>query len=90
MLFEAVVLGKPFVATTCIPGQERGNLEFIERYGLGRVALKMGQQRELVRRLVLDDTLAEALEVKLKEYRQWNSDANATILPVMRGLVPGK
>jgi len=54
------------------------------------VALKLGQQRELIRRLVMDDTLADALEVKIKEYRQWNSDANATILPVIRGLVPGK
>jgi UDP-N-acetylglucosamine:LPS N-acetylglucosamine transferase len=90
VLFEAVVLGKPFIATTCMPGQEKGNLEFIARYGLGRVALKMGQQRELIRRLVLDAALADALEVKIKEYRQWNSDANATILPVIRGLVPGK
>jgi len=54
------------------------------------VVLKLGQQRELIRRLVMDDTLADALEVKIKEYRQWNSDANATILPVIRGLVPGK
>jgi len=53
------------------------------------VALKLGQQRELTRRLVMDDTPADALEVKIKEYRQRNSDANATILPVIRGLVPG-
>jgi UDP-N-acetylglucosamine:LPS N-acetylglucosamine transferase len=90
VLFEAVVLGKPFIATTFIPGQEKGNLEFIARYGIGQVALKMGQQRELIRRLVMDDALADALAVKIKEYRQWNSDANATILPVIRGLVPGK
>jgi len=88
VLFEAGVLGKPFIAATYIPGQEKGNLEFIERHGLGWVALKMEQQRELVRRLATDDTLANGVLVKVNEYRQWNSDANASILPIIRSLVP--
>ena len=88
VLFEAGVLGKPFIATTYIPGQEKGNLEFIERHGLGWVALKMEQQRELIRRLATDDTLANGVLVKVNEYRRWNSDANASILPIIRSLAP--
>ncbi len=48
----------------------------------------MEQQRELVRRLAADDTLANGVLVKVNEYRQWNSDANASILPIIRSLVP--
>src|SRR5262249_382135 len=33
-LFEAVMLGKPFIATTYIPGQEQANLAFIQSHGL--------------------------------------------------------
>ncbi len=87
VLFEAVVLGKPFIATTYIPGQEKGNLEFIERYSLGWVALKLEQQHELIRTLAMDNAHANAVTVKLKEYRQWNGEANASILPVIRSLV---
>lgn len=37
LLFEAIFLGKPFLATGCLPGQEEGNLEFIKRENLGWV-----------------------------------------------------
>ena len=48
MLFEAVTLGKPFIATAYIPGQEEANLEFIRRHKLGWVALKPDQQLALL------------------------------------------
>src|SRR5262249_8409938 len=38
MLFESVTLGKPFIATAYIPGQEEPNLEFIRHHKLGWVA----------------------------------------------------
>lgn len=86
-LFEAVVLGKAFIATSNYPGQEKGNLEFIERYGLGWVALKMERQSELIRLLAMDGTQADAVKAKMKEYCQWNNAANASILPLIRSLV---
>ena len=48
ILFESVMLGKPFFATTFIPGQEQENLAFIQRHGLGWVALHPEEQRSLL------------------------------------------
>ncbi len=87
MLFEAVVLGKPFIATTYIPGQEKGNLEFIERYDLGWVALKLEQQHALIKTLAMDSAQANTVAVKIKEYHRWNSEVNASLLPVIHSLV---
>jgi UDP-N-acetylglucosamine:LPS N-acetylglucosamine transferase len=39
VLFEGAALGKPFIASTYIPGQEEANLAFIQRHKLGWVAL---------------------------------------------------
>lgn len=88
VLFEAVTLGKPFIATTYFPGQEAGNLEFIEHYGLGWVALKFEQQCELVRSLTTADPRTSAVAAKIEEYRRWNRAANESILPVIRSLLP--
>ena len=85
--FEAVILGKPFIATTNYPGQEEGNLEFIEQYGLGWVALKLVQQSELITLIARNSTQANTVRGKIKEYRQWNDTANTFILPLIRSLV---
>jgi UDP-N-acetylglucosamine:LPS N-acetylglucosamine transferase len=88
-LFESVVLGKPFIATTYFPGQEKGNLEFIERYGLGWVTLKLEQQSELIGTLATDSAQSRAVTLKIQEYLQWNEAANASILSLIHSLVPG-
>lgn len=44
VLFESVVLDKPFLGTTHMPGQEEGNFAFLERYGPGQVAVKVEEQ----------------------------------------------
>lgn len=48
VLFEAIFMLKPFLATGCLPGQEEGNLEFIKRENLGWV---MGEPAEAVKLL---------------------------------------
>lgn len=88
VLFEAVALDNSFIATTYFPGQERGNLEFMERHGLGRVALQFEQQCEVIRALSdREDKPGNGLAAKVDEYRKWNRKANETVLAVVDGLV---
>ncbi len=87
MLFESVALGKPFIATTYIPGQEQANLEFIRRHGLGWVALTPEEQGELLLHLVGGKD--EFLEVRrsVEAYWAWNVEAMGGIVSVIRALI---
>lgn len=85
-LLEAVMLGRPFVATTYIPGQEAGNPAMIERYGLGWVALDPAGQRELIAALARDPARLAAAAASVARYRDWNSAATRPIGPLLREL----
>lgn len=88
MLFEAVTLGKPFIATTFIPGQEQANLAFIRRHGLGWVALSGASQRLLLSRLAENPTMLEAMRASVARYRDWNNAAVEQIPAYVRSLAP--
>lgn len=87
MLFESVTLGKPFIVTAYIPGQEEANLEFIRRHQLGWVALEPDQQRTLLTELSHDDGKLQARAATVATYRQWNASANEKIIPLLENLV---
>ncbi len=87
MLMEAVTLGKPFIATAYIPGQEEANLEFIRRHQLGWVALEPGQQRDLLSRLVEKREELHAMEATVAAYQEWNTNHVGLIIPVLDGLL---
>ncbi len=82
-LFEAVTLGKPFIATAYIPGQEEANLEFIERHRLGWTALRPEAQRELIQSLVKEPARFQNMDDTVQAYREWNKSANETLLPIV-------
>ena len=86
-LFEAVMLNKPFLATSFIPGQERDNLSFIQRHGLGWVALRPQEQRALLSRLLDHPAELEAMSGTLEAYRLWNAAANRRICQVVCSLL---
>jgi UDP-N-acetylglucosamine:LPS N-acetylglucosamine transferase len=86
MLFEAVTLGKPFVATAYIPGQEAPNLRFIRKHGLGWVALRPAEQYSLLASLVEAPSLLAEMAATVNAYRAWNTAATATILPLIESL----
>ena len=91
ILFESVTLGKPFIATTYIPGQEWANLSFIQRHNLGWVALQPEEQVALLTRLAsaAPDQLREK-ESAIHAYRLWNAEANQRIIPLIRScIIPG-
>jgi processive 1,2-diacylglycerol beta-glucosyltransferase len=87
MLFESVTLGKPFIATAYIPGQEEANLEFIRRHKLGWVALEPNQQLALLEKLVAAPQELRIMEASVKAYREWNNQQADRIVPVIEGLL---
>ncbi len=86
-LFESVMLGKPFIATAYIPGQEQANLSFIQRYGLGWVALQSSELHSLRNSLVHNVDQLSAMSATVNAYRQWNAEANQDIVPLIRSLI---
>ena len=86
-LFEAVMLNKPFIATSFIPGQERDNLAFIERHSLGWVALRAEEQRELLCRLICQSDELRAMSSSIEAYRLWNVEANRRACQVIHELL---
>lgn len=86
-LFEAVTLGKPFIATAYIPGQEEVNLEFIERHKLGWVALGAKSQRALIEALASDSDSLRTMIESVNAYREWNAKALEGILPVAESVI---
>jgi 1,2-diacylglycerol 3-beta-galactosyltransferase len=89
MLFESVMLGKPFIATAYIPGQEEENLAFIRRHGLGWVAIQPAEQRALLTDLTSQPDHLRAMLASIDTYRQWNAEMNAQIVPLLRALPLG-
>jgi UDP-N-acetylglucosamine:LPS N-acetylglucosamine transferase len=86
-LLESVMLGKPFIATAYIPGQEYANLSFIQRHGLGWVALQPRDLSSLLNTLIHDTDQLSAMSATVNTYRQWNAEANQRIVPLIRSLV---
>ncbi len=84
---EAMILEKPFLATSFIPGQEAPNLTFLERHNLGWVCLEPVAQYHLLAKLASDPAaLAEKVN-SIRVYRAWNMQANQGIYPVIAGLI---
>lgn len=87
MIFEAITLGKPFIATSYIPGQEEVNLEFIERHGLGWAALHKHEQAKLIEMLINSpDKIKEKL-ASVEKYRDQNLRATGTIPALIDQLI---
>lgn len=87
ILFESVMLGKPFIATSYIPGQEEANLPFIQRHGLGWVALQPEAQHSLLSSLIHNPDQLGAMSATIHAYRQWNIEANTRIVPLIRSFL---
>lgn len=90
MLFEAVTLGKPFLATTFIPGQEEGNLEMIRAYGLGWVALTGEEQLVLIRTLLGQPEQLSAMRETVAAYSAWNREGTTKIRPLVQATIAQK
>lgn len=87
MLLETVTLGRPFIATTYIPGQEEVNLQFIEKHGLGWVALDGLAQTTLLKQLAARAPLWVERQTTVNAYRAWNTAAVAQIPALLAGVL---
>jgi UDP-N-acetylglucosamine:LPS N-acetylglucosamine transferase len=87
MLFEAVTLGKPFIATAYIPGQEQANLAFIDRHGLGWVALKPEKQRGLIENLAANSDRVQSMQASVDAYRVWNTSLLESISQLVKDVL---
>lgn len=87
MLFEAVTLGKPFIATTYIPGQEEANLEFIRQHQLGWVALTLEEQLTLLQKLVGQRGELQNMEASVKAYQKENAAQTDLLVPILEDLL---
>ncbi len=87
MLFEAVTLGKPFIATSYIPGQEEANLAFIRQHKLGWVALTREQQQVLLKQLLAHPSELQTMAVTIGAYQQWNAEGTDRIVPIIERLL---
>jgi UDP-N-acetylglucosamine:LPS N-acetylglucosamine transferase len=83
---EAVMLEKPFLATSFIPGQEAPNLAFLERHNLGWVCLEPAARQYLIARLASDPAVIAEKVSSIRAYRAWNMQANQGIYPVIEEL----
>jgi UDP-N-acetylglucosamine:LPS N-acetylglucosamine transferase len=86
-LFESVTLNKPFIATSFIPGQEQENLSFIQRYGLGWVALRPQEQLLLLSSLVYGSDAMETMLNTIEAYRLWNTVAIMRVIELVNALL---
>lgn len=86
-LLEAVMLNKPFIATSFIPGQEQDNLSFIQHHGLGWIALRPQEQLVLLSRLIHQPEKLKEMASSIEAYRLWNAAANRHICQVVRALL---
>lgn len=86
MLFESVTLGRPFIATAYIPGQEEANLAFIREYKLGWVALSADEQLELLERLMNQRAEIAAMRANVEEYQRRNLEGIQKIVPLINQL----
>jgi UDP-N-acetylglucosamine:LPS N-acetylglucosamine transferase len=87
VLFETVMLGKPFIATAYIPGQEMANLEFIRRHRLGWIAIDEQKQYSLLRELITTPNKLRKISQSVADYRCWNREANQSIPAIIQRLL---
>ena len=66
--FEGVVMNVPLIITGALPGQEQGNPELVERYGLGIVSKGVKGLPEAVGSLLKNDG-AELARIRAAQQR---------------------
>lgn len=86
-LTEAFILGKPFLITSIVPGQETPSLRFLERHNLGWACLHPRDQQQLITALFKNPAMLEEKISSVRAYRAWNLQANQTISSIIDRIV---
>lgn len=75
LLFETIACQKPFMAIAHISGQEDGNLEIIEKKGLGFVEESPIKTIRLLQKIIQNPQILKNLEDSIKKEFQYNKQA---------------
>lgn len=84
---EAIALGKPMIVTSCIAGQEEGNLEFIERHRLGWSALNPTELRAVIASLADDPERSRAAVASVVDYRDRSTAERLDVKTIVDQLI---
>ncbi len=87
LLFESVAAKKPFVAITHIEGQETGNIQLIEELGLGWVAEKRSEFKQLFNQLMNDRNLIHKYDKTIAKVAKRNEIGLKKLEQLMRKLL---
>lgn len=79
LLFECIHLGKPFIATGHLPGQEEGNVKFILDNNIGWVCEDENRTVETVKQIIQNPKLLDLKITKLKNISRANRNTDQNI-----------
>lgn len=74
-IFEAAACGTPFFATTHIAGQEDGNLEIIEEYGIGYVQEHLPTAAQMLTEIIEKPATLQQFQPSLAKLAAYNDQA---------------
>lgn len=80
LIFECVATQKPFLAITHISGQEDGNLDLIEKLGIGYVEENPTKAIKIIRRLISNPSEIKSFDPKLEKLAEYNKKNSRKIL----------
>ena len=84
---EAILLEKPFLVTSFIPGQETPGLRFIERHNLGWICLEAEEQQKLLAKLASNSEMIAEKVRSIQAYKTWNLEVNQELSPLIARLL---
>ncbi len=88
-IMEALSCGLPIILTGAIPGQEEGNVEFVEQHGVGVLARSPDYLVQAVRQMLnLSDTERESLKARARELS--SARASFAIARLVMSYLPGE
>lgn len=79
-LFETVACGKPFIAFSCMPGQEEGNLDLIKKEKIGIVEKDVWKVSRLIKKLSGNPRLLEEYKSGILTLRKKQKSATTRIV----------
>jgi UDP-N-acetylglucosamine:LPS N-acetylglucosamine transferase len=78
-IFEALATGKPFLATCSVSGQEKANLNFIEKAGIGWVEKNPKKVVQLIKLLTKTPKKLAKLKPNIQRLRRFHLNASQII-----------
>jgi len=86
-LYEAVAAGKPFLAFSCMPGQEEGNLDLIKNERIGVVETDVKKIVHLIRKWIKEPVLLESFKPAIENLKERQKLASERVVDYIEKLI---